>query len=161
MHVENQLRPVDRILQLISEMSFFNNFNPLELDRISKHLTVRDIKKDEVIFKEGDIGDCMCFVAEGLLHVHKDIEGEKDVIVSWISSGKSFGEMSILDLSPRSATVVGARESTLVILSRAHYDMVLYQHPKLGVKLLSGISRLLSLYLRQATGKLAAEISTH
>lgn len=160
MRAVKEVRPVDRILNLISEMAFFNTFNVLELDKISKHLTVRDIKKGEVVFKEGDAGDCMCFVADGLLHVHKDIEGEKDVIVSWISTGKSLGEMSMLDLSPRSATVVGARESTLVILSRTHYDMVLHRHPKLGVKLLSGISRLLSLYLRQATGKLAAEIST-
>ncbi|MDH5393024.1 MAG: cyclic nucleotide-binding domain-containing protein [Gammaproteobacteria bacterium] len=156
----NELSTVDRVLNLISEMAFFNHFESLELSQISKHLTVRDINKGEVVFKEGEAGDYMCFVAEGLLHVHKDIEDEKDVIVSWISSGKSLGEMSMLDLSPRSATVVGARQSTLVILSRAHYDMVILRHPKLGVKLLAGIARLLSLYLRQATGKLAAEIAT-
>lgn len=155
-----QLGMVETILGIISEMSFFNHFEPQELDLISKHLSLRDIEKDEVVFEEGEKGNYMCFVAEGSLNVVKDIDGKKKVVISLISRGKSFGEMAMVDLGSRSATVIGARKSELVIMGRQAFDLILERHPKTGVKLLSGVARLLSLYLRQASGRLADKLAT-
>lgn len=151
---------VAAILEIISEMAFFDNFDPQELEIISKHLSLRDIEKDEVVFNEGDKGNYMCFVAEGSLNVVKDIDGKSNVVISMITRGKSLGEMAMVDLSPRSATVIGAKKSTLIVLGRQAFDLVLERYPKIGVKLLSGVARLLSLYLRQASGRLADKIGS-
>ena len=151
---------VETILNIISEMAFFDSFDPQELDIISRHLSYRDVDKDEVVFTEGEKGNYMCFVAEGCLNVVKDVDGKKNVVISMINRGKSLGEMAMVDLSPRSATVVGAKKSVLVIMGRQAFDLILERHPKIGVKLLSGVARLLSLYLRQASGRLADKLAT-
>lgn len=151
---------VGAILDIVAELAFFDQFEPHELDVISRHLSLRDIKKEEVVFEEGEKGNYMCFVAEGSLDVVKDIDGKTNVIITRISRGKSLGEMAMVDLSPRSATVIGAKDSELVIMGRQAFDMILENHPKIGVKLLSGVARLLSLYLRQASGRLADKLAT-
>ncbi len=151
---------VETILGVIAELAFFNHFEPQELEVISKHLSLRDVEKDEVVFEEGEKGNYMCFVANGSLNVVKDIDGKSNVVITTITRGKSLGEMAMVDLSPRSATVVGARDSELVIMGRQAFDLILEKHPKIGVKLLSGVARLLSLYLRQASGRLADKLAT-
>ncbi|MCK4707362.1 MAG: cyclic nucleotide-binding domain-containing protein [Gammaproteobacteria bacterium] len=151
---------VGTVLNIISEMTFFDTFEPQELDIISRHLSYREIEKDEVVFNEGEKGNYMCFVAEGSLNVAKDVDGKKNVVISMITRGKSFGEMAMVDLSPRSATVIGSKKTVLIIMGRQAFDLVLERHPKIGVKLLSGVARLLSLYLRQASGRLADKIAT-
>lgn len=158
MAIDNKSAMVDTILDLISEMAFFNAFESHELDIVSKHLSYREVEKGEAVFNEGDKGNYMCFVAEGSLNVIKDVDGKKDAVLSVISRGKSFGEMAMVDLSPRSATVVGAKKTVLIVLGREAFDQLLEHHPKIGVKLLSGVARLLSLYLRQASGLLADQI---
>ncbi|MDH5424247.1 MAG: cyclic nucleotide-binding domain-containing protein [Gammaproteobacteria bacterium] len=150
----------EAILNIISEMSFFNHFEHQELAVIAKHLSLREIAKDEVVFEEGEKGNYMCFVAEGSLNVVKDIDGKQNAVISSISRGKSFGEMAMVDLGARSATVIGARKTELVILGRQAFDLILEQHPRTGVKLLSAVARLLSLYLRQASGRLADQLAT-
>lgn len=150
----------DTILNLISELAFFNGFDTQELNQVAKHLSLREIEKGETVFSEGEKGNYMCFVAEGSLDVVKDIDDKKNVKISMVSRGKSIGEMAMVDLSPRSATVVGAKESVLVIMGRQGFDLILEQHPKVGVKLLSGVARLLSLHLRQASGRLADKLAT-
>ena len=151
---------VEAILDNISELAFFNNFESQELDIISRHMSLRDIEKDEVVFEEGEKGNYMCFVAEGSLNIVKDIDGKKNVIISTVSRGKSLGEMAMVDLSPRSATVIGARKTELVIMGRQAFDLILERNPKIGVKLLSGVARMLSLHLRQASGRLADKMAT-
>jgi len=150
----------DEILNLVSELAFFNDFDTQELNQVARHLSLRDIKKDEVVFTEGDKGNYMCFVADGSLNVIKDIDGKNDVVISRVTRGKSIGEMAMVDLSPRSATVVGAKDSVLIIMGRQAFDLILERHPKIGVKLLSGVARLLSLHLRLASGRLADKLAT-
>jgi len=148
------------ILSAISEMTFFNDFEPQELNIVASHLSLRDIEKGEAVFNEGEKGNYMCFVAEGTLNVVKDVDSKRDVTISTISRGKSIGEMAMVDHSPRSATVVGAKKSVLVIMGRQAFDLILERHPKIGVKLLSGVARLLSLHLRMASGRLADKLAT-
>ena len=156
----NKTGLTDTILNIIVKLAFFNNFESQELNIISQHLSLRDIKKGEVVFTEGEQGNYMCFVSKGSLNVVKDIDGKKNIIITSITRGKSLGEMSMVDLSPRSATVIGASDAELIIMGRQAFDIILQEHPKIGVKLLSGVARLLSLYLRQASGRLADKLVT-
>jgi len=159
MRTSENLGMQDAVMNLISEMAFFNHFEASDLKEVAKHMTLREIDKDEVVFNEGEKGNYMCFLATGKLNVIKDIDGES-VVLSIITAGKSFGEMAMIDLSPRSATISGAIASELVILGRQAFDLILQQHPRIGVKLLSGVARIMSLHLRQASGRLADKLAT-
>jgi len=62
--------------------------------------------------------------------------------------------MSALDGQPYSATAIAAESSVLILLTRDKLHRITEEYPRLGVKLLWKLTRLLSQRLRQTTGKL-------
>jgi len=114
-----------------------------------------DFDPREVIFKEGDKGDYVCFVTDGSLDVVKKNEVAKDVVIASLGRGRSMGEMAVIDDFPRSATVRARNKTTLIILTRDGFNQILDQHSQIGVKMLKGIARLLSMNLRKTSSRLA------
>ena len=97
------------------------------------------------------------------------IEGSASVLKAPASGGppkavgrlgkdKSFGEMSVLNREPRSATVIADTEVKLLILPRAEFDRLLDTQPKMAAKFLLRLARLLSQRLRETTGQLAEQL---
>ena len=66
-----------------------------------------------------------------------------------------MGEMSVIDQLPRSATVKATTKSTLLKLSQEKLNYLLVEHSSVGVKILKGIARLLSMNLRKTSSRLA------
>ena len=97
----------------------------------------------------------LLWVAEGTLDVIKTGETGDKVVISSLHRGRSIGEMSILDNFPRSATVRARANATLITLTRESFQHIVDQHPRIGVKVLMGVARLLSLSLRKTSSRLA------
>jgi EAL domain-containing protein (putative c-di-GMP-specific phosphodiesterase class I) len=83
-------------------------------DRFRRVLTER-----EVLFKQGDMGDCAYVVESGLLEVSVTRGGTNDVLAR-VGPGSLIGEMALLDNSTRMATVTALQPSTLRVLTRNH-----------------------------------------
>jgi CRP-like cAMP-binding protein len=143
------------VIDLLIDIPMFDSLKSDELRIISKYFNFIDFERGEVIFKEGEKGDYVCFVTKGSLDVLKKNEIGKEVVISSLSRGRSIGEMAIIDDFPRSATVKARVETTLVILTRKGFEQILDQHSVIGVKILKGISRLLSMNLRKTSSRLA------
>lgn len=148
-------RIADAIIDFLIDIPIFDTLNPDELKIVSKYMTFMDFKPGEIVFDEGEKGDYVCFVAEGSLNVLKKNVVGKQVVISGLTRGRSIGEMSVIDDFPRSATVKAKTKSTLIILGRKGFDQILDQHSKIGVKILKGMSRLLSMNLRKTSSRLA------
>ena len=133
----------------------FDSLKTNEIKNIAKHLSFIELSKDEILFKEGEKGNCVCFVVEGTLDVIKQSLTGESVIITALHRGRSIGEMSIIDDFPRSATVKARTEVKLVILMREGFDLLLEENPQVGIKILKKISRLLSLNLRKTSSRLA------
>lgn len=125
-----------------------------ELRIVEKYMHLIDVISGEVIFQEGDKGDYVCFVLEGSVDVLKKSETGEEILISTLSRGRSIGEMSVIDELPRSATVKSRTKSTLLTLSRDKFNYILENHSSIGVKIIKGIARLLSLNLRKTSTKL-------
>lgn len=143
------------MVDVLSEVPLFNGFKVQELELIASYATLTEIKKGEILFEEGDRGDYVCFVVDGKLEVVKESAGGKARVLTTLSRGRSIGEGSIVDDSPRSATVRADTNASLIILSRDAFESILDQFPEIGIKLLKGIARLLSLSLRKTSSQLA------
>lgn len=76
-----------------------------------------DILKDQIIFNEGDEGDCAYIIEKGrvLAFVTKDKE---EVPLSILGEGEIFGEMSLIDNMPRSASVRALEDVRLAIVTK-------------------------------------------
>jgi CRP/FNR family cyclic AMP-dependent transcriptional regulator len=117
------------------------------------------VEPGDTVFKEGEKGAYMCFVAEGELEIlKKNVEGE-DVAISTLQSGASIGEMAVIDNFPRSATVRAKTKGTLLTLSRYSFDTILKQQPPIGIKLFQSLARLLCLNLRKTSKGFADQLA--
>ena len=140
---------------LILNIPILAKLKDKELRAIEKYMNLVDVIPGQTVFKEGDRGDYVCFVVDGTLDVLKRSETGKSIVISTLSRGRSVGEMAIIDELPRSATVKARTKSTLITLSQENFNYILAEHSAIGVKILKGIARLLSMNLRKTSSRLA------
>ena len=156
--------PEDRIGKATADFlacfPFFESLTSEDVLIIAEHINFLEISEGEILFTEGEEGECVYFVIEGELEVIKEsaTEGKEGVIISRLARGRSIGEMSVIDKAPRSATVRARSNTTVMTLSADGFDLILRKHPEVGIKILKGISRLLSINLRKTSARLAEYI---
>ncbi len=143
------------VIDLLIEIPMFDQIKSDDLKILARSMNFMDFQPREVIFSEGDKGDFVCFVTRGALDVVKKNEKGKEVVIATLGKGRSIGEMSIIDDFPRSATVRAKSQTTLLILTRKRFEEMLEQHPQIGVKLLKGIARFMSMNMRKTSSLLA------
>jgi NTE family protein len=88
----------------------------------------------QVLFREGDAGDCLFVVTYGRLRATKQNHGG-EILLGEIGSGETVGEMALLTGEPRSATVRAARDSELYRLSAEAFSALIDQHPRVTMQL--------------------------
>lgn len=153
-------RTRETITDFLATFSFFDSLDEQDLALVCRHLYILDLDPGKLLFKEGDKGDCVYFVVDGELDVLKDAgsgrrAGLDRVLITSLVKGKSIGEMSVIDRTPRSATAKARTKATLVGLTLEDFDSICEEHPRVGIKILKGISRLLSMNMRKTSSRLA------
>jgi CRP-like cAMP-binding protein len=99
-------------------------------------------RKSEVIFKEGSTGSEMYLIHSGkvLLSVRQSETQEVPLIV--LNPGDFFGEMALVDDSPRSATASAADDNTeLIVMDRARFLFLVRQQPEFALSLMHTLCR--------------------
>src|SRR5688500_1190339 len=122
---------------------------------LSGMLTVVIREVGEVIFREGDEGNAMYVVLNGEVEVTKASRNGVDARVAMLGPGDWFGEMSIVDIQPRSATVRAIAPSRLVRITAADLDALYRYDLKSYAIIVLNLARELSRRLRVADGILA------
>lgn len=138
---------------LVDQVDLFRGLSPQDVENIfSKGMTVR-VQKGETIFLKGTTGNQMYVLLGGQAGV---FDGPKRVAT--LGVGGTFGEMSLLNDEPRSATVVALEESKLFALSENIFKKLLTK--RVAVQILLNIGRTLSgrvrdsnLNLRESEGR--------
>lgn len=145
----------EKTRDFILSLPLFDAFKMDDLDILSRHMNYTEVKRGEYLFMEGDRGDFMCFVVRGLLDVLKKSSDGEFQVIARLGKGNTIGEMSIVDKSPRSASVIARQPSVAIILTKKGFEILTDRYPTLGVTLLKKILRLLSLNMRRTSSRLA------
>jgi CRP-like cAMP-binding protein len=98
-------------------------------------ITLSRYKAGEVIVEENDIGETAYVIAEGRVEVTKELDGQ-NVHLAYLGPGETFGEMSMIDEKPRSATVTAVTETLVSEIRRDDFFISLQTDPKVAVELL-------------------------
>jgi CRP-like cAMP-binding protein/thioredoxin reductase/Fe-S-cluster-containing hydrogenase component 2 len=91
--------------------------------------TVESFDRDTVVFRESDPGEAFYLIRAGMVKISKR-SGEREIIVSYLVAGNSFGETALLDGARRTATVTTIFPSELIRLAKADCDEFLERHPE-------------------------------
>ncbi len=100
-----------------------------------------------MVVSQDEAGDALFVLVSGRVKVVLYGDSGREIILSMFKTpGDFFGEMSLLDNQPRSATVIAAERSRLLVLSRRDFQAHIEAHPRTALRVLTELSR----RLRQA-----------
>lgn len=103
----------------------------------------------DIIFSEGEIGTEMYIIQSGTVELLKEIGGETRVLAT-LEKGDFFGEMSVLEDLPRTASARARTDVELVRINGATFDAMLKSNTEIAVRMMRKLSR----RLRELTGML-------
>jgi CRP-like cAMP-binding protein/small-conductance mechanosensitive channel len=131
-----------RRIALLRQIDLFRSFSEEEQAELAKHMEERAMVKGTVIVRQGDAGDSLYLLAEGVLDVGIDSgEAGGGTVVDRMVAGDVFGEMSLLTGQPRSATVTAAIDSVVYEIRKQRLDPILHQRPEIADELATVMAR--------------------
>lgn len=119
--------------RLLRRFPFFNPLSDAELEAFAPNLNLVHLPARAPIFRDGEAGDRFYLLVSGTVHIFKQTR-DGDVILSVLEPGDHFGEMSLLDGKPRSATARAATDAAVIEIDKPLFlslvnkvPLVLYQ----------------------------------
>ena len=128
-------RRKDAKTQLLSKVSLFSACNQRDLRRIASLVDEVEVPQGKVLIRQGNPG-WECFViTEG--RAKATMRGKRSAS---LGPGSFFGEMSLLDGGPRSATVTAETDMRLLVLSSRDFSALVDDVPQVGRRIMKGLA---------------------
>ena len=138
------------VMRVLEATPIFAGLNDLELKKIEIITHEREYVAGEAVFHENEPGAGLYIIRRGSIKLtKKSAAGETEVAV--LKDGEFFGELALLDESPRSATATAGEKTLILGFFRPDFLNLLSTEPKLGAKVLLKLSQILAKRLRTTT----------
>jgi MFS superfamily sulfate permease-like transporter len=134
----------------LEDVGILQNFALEEISALKPRLKRVTYAKGDVIFQQGDSGDELFMVIQGMASAYIRQVGGREIRLVTFTPGTVFGELAILDEGPRSASVVADDNFASYSLSREQFSVLSSESPAVAIKLLGNLGRELSGRLRRA-----------
>lgn len=122
--------------EFLSRVPIFANCTHDEISKIAGVAQESDFQPGQIIVTQGTPGQAFYLVLSGRVEIIRD-----QTSLGAFGPGDFFGEMSLLDAAPRSATIRAIDPTRCVMLSSWDFKALLEQNPSIAVKLLEVLSR--------------------
>ena len=139
----------------LNDLALFEGFSPPDLECIEQKLKLRRYSQGEVVFRENGCDRDLFILMRGLMTIQIELleSGRSKRLVTY-GPGTVVGEMSFLDGSPRSATVVASEDTEAFCLTYEHFQALRQDNPELATTLSLNIAKEISQRLRRTTDQL-------
>lgn len=128
--------------EFLSKIPIFEHLSPADHDMLVGLWHARELKVGETLFRVGDLGDAMYVIQSGIIEINVPIQGpKKQMTVSVLHEGEFFGELSIIDGLPRTATAVAVEKAHLLEMKRKEFIGFLLEHPAVAISMVSVIGK--------------------
>jgi CRP/FNR family transcriptional regulator/CRP/FNR family cyclic AMP-dependent transcriptional regulator len=127
-------------LEALRSVPLFASLDDIAARHLLSLLMVQDIKSNNAIFRDGDIGDSLCLIESGRVRISIIDEDGKLVILAELAAGDFFGEMALIDGKPRSADAIVIEDARLAVLSREDFLLFVRGNPDVAVEMISAVS---------------------
>ncbi len=150
--------PSERAVQL-DETRWARDFTWQEIEQLAQFLHRYTATADAVVVSEGGAERFLAILLHGRVSVERRDTHDRPQRLTVLGPGHTFGEMSLLDGEPRSATVRAMTDVMLLVLTPESFAMLVEQQPRVAVRLVTQLATLLSARLRQTTWGLLEALS--
>jgi CRP-like cAMP-binding protein len=135
-------------LKQLRALSLFSTLNPRELKTVDGLLHERSFLQGEVVFDQGEEGQALYIIESGRVLICRQGQPAAGKIAE-LGPGRLFGELALLDNSPRAAQAVAAENCTLAVLFRADFLGLLETHAVIASKIALQLARHIGQRLRE------------
>jgi len=130
---------------ILQDIPLFSLLDEQERSVLAQNLDERSFLAGQIIINEGEPGNAMFVVGRGQVELFiKDKEGQK-VVLEQVQPGELFGELSLLDEAPRSASAIATQNTTLYVIDRTDLEILVAAHPAAALDMLSALGKRLRL----------------
>lgn len=140
--------------EFLKETVLFKDLTTFEVIKVNKATKARTYKSDEVVFREGAIGDSLYIVKSGSIRVTVTEEGREEKVLAILKPGDHFGEIALVDKRPRSATVIANEDSELIQIPAEDFNKLLDSDKEIALKFYKSFVRVLCARLRDTNESL-------
>jgi signal transduction histidine kinase len=124
----------------LESIALFRSLNREELQALRFITQERRMAPNQEIFREGDPGDAVYFVKNGIVEISSLVGNGKRHVFSRLGDGEIFGEMAVIEHRPRSATATAVNDAEVYFIPRGEMLSLIESSPKLAFNLLQQIS---------------------
>lgn len=137
--------------EALAQTELFGDLSSEVVNALASRAVSRSFRKGERIFHQGDPGDAMYVVVEGLVKVVVVSEAGDEMVLVTLSPPESFGELALIDGRPRSAAAEAVEPTELLVLTRGTLMETLATHPTLVESMLRSMGGLIRRLTEQTT----------
>ncbi len=143
-------------IDLISEIPIFQDLSRRELRTVSEILYDRTYEAGEDIFLADQPGAAMFIITSGKVTILLDSEAEhQTTTLAELGEGDFFGEIALLDNSPRSATARAITKTTMLAIFRADLDKLILNEPYIAARIMRQLAIVIGMRLKETNKQVA------
>jgi len=122
-------------------ISLFSELPEASIKQLAYHTYTHIYDKDTIITHEGDVSDVLYIILSGSVKVFLENQLGECITLRVLHRGDYFGELSLLDESSRSASVITCEKTMLAILEKDEFMKCLHKNPEIAISLCIELSR--------------------
>jgi CRP/FNR family cyclic AMP-dependent transcriptional regulator len=139
--------PLSPRLVRLKNSALFSSLTPLELRIVDGLMHERRYLADEIVFDEGEEGQALYLVMSGRVVISRAHGGTREVVTE-LSEGSVFGDLALLDDSPRNAQARAIDNCELAVFFRADFLGLMETDAVIGYKISLALARMIGQRLR-------------
>jgi CRP/FNR family cyclic AMP-dependent transcriptional regulator len=143
----------EEVFAVLSQLPIFTGLSSRELRAVERIMHRRVYNPDEVIFSQNVQGAGMYIIVKGKVDIVSEDSGH---VMAELGDGEFFGELALLDESPRSATAIAREPSKVLGFFQSDLLSLTESNPRLGVKVITQLARIVGNRLRVTNDQLQA-----
>lgn len=125
---------------ILRNVAIFSDLTGPEVDNLFDITEERSFSRGDMILNQEDEGDSMFVILKGRVKIFLMAEDGREVILSTLKPGDFFGEMSLLDGKPRSASALAIESTEVLVLRRDNFVREIRRVPEIALKIMSEMS---------------------
>jgi len=122
-------------IELLKAIPLFESLETDDLSALANRLRESSVASGHTVFAQGDEGDAMYVIVDGAVDIVAG-SGKQKVILTSLFKQQYFGELSLLDGAPRSATAVASRDTQLLALDRDDFVEFIKNRPEAALSIM-------------------------
>lgn len=127
-------------VDLLANTNLFDDLSAEDVAALAAHLKPMSVAAGQAICQKGESGDSMFLVTGGVVTIYLPAENGKKVVLKEVHVGQYFGELSLFDDKPRSASAEATTDTELLELERGTLHAQIERRPRIAIALLGELS---------------------